>query len=214
MAILNKLFGGLKMSWPAVIIFAVCAGVYTGIMGSIPAVENTSLHDIAEGYEWWVIFAFVIATNCEKNWESALKTFVFFLISQPLVFAVEVLFGHITIDLAWYYYSSIWGPATIITLPGGFLAYYIKKQNALGATILGFGCTLELIHAIFYAGKAIMNPPYHAISALVSLAALFIFVFAIQKETKNRVIALVVCAVVLLVLLVLLALTNRMLISV
>lgn len=35
------------MGWLAVILFAVVAGAYTGIVGSIPAAEGTSFKDIA-----------------------------------------------------------------------------------------------------------------------------------------------------------------------
>ena len=94
------------MGWLAVILFAVVAGAYTGIVGFIPASEGTSFKDIAISYEWWVIFAVVIASNCTKSWESALKIFVFFLISQPLCFIVEVVFG-LSVDQALYYYCSM-----------------------------------------------------------------------------------------------------------
>ena len=39
------------MGWLAVILFAVVAGAYTGIVGSIPAAEGTSFKDIAISYE-------------------------------------------------------------------------------------------------------------------------------------------------------------------
>ena len=57
------------MGWLAVILFAVVAGAYTGIVGSIPAAEGTSFKDIAISYEWWGIFAVVIASTCTKSWE-------------------------------------------------------------------------------------------------------------------------------------------------
>ncbi len=206
---MGKLFGGLKMGWPGVVLFAIGAGLITGILGSIPATEGTSFRDIAISYEWWVIFAFIIACNCKKGWESALKTFVFFLVSQPLVFAVEVLCGHLGADMALYYYSSIWGPATLFTLPGGFVAYFIQKQNALGPIVLGLGCTLQLFLGVSYTMKAIQTPPFHLLSALVCFASVFVMTFCIQKSTKNRVATLAIAVGVTVLLVALLVLDGR-----
>ncbi len=188
----EKLFGGLNMSWPFVVLFGVAAGVYTGAMGSIPALAQTSFHDIAVNYEWWVIFAFVIAASCKKNWECALKIFAFFLISQPLVYLTEVLAGALAPDMALYYYRAIWGPATLFTLPGGFIAFYITKQNPLGAIILGLGCAIEGILGLHYFAQFASTPPFHVLSAVVCFAAIFVMTFAIQKTAKNRAIALAV----------------------
>ncbi len=209
---MTKLFGGLKMGWPGVILFALVAGVVTGILGSIPATEGTSFRDIAIGYEWWVIFAFVIASNCKKNRESALKIFVFFLISQPVIFAVEVLCGHITANMALYYYSSVWGPATLLTLPGGFIAYYIQKQNALGPIVLGLGCMIQLILGVSYAMQVMQTPPFHLLSALVCFASVAVMTFSIQKSTKNRVATLAVAVGVTALLVVLVVATGRSLV--
>ncbi len=205
----EKLFGGLKMSWLNVVIFGVIAGVITGIMGSVPAFANTSLHDIAEGYEWWVIFAFVIAANCSKNWESALKIFVFFLVSQPLCFIVEVLAGAITPDMAWYYYRCIWGPATLFTLPGGFIAFYISRQDVLGCIILGLGCSIQALMGMNYVVTMLSTPPFHLLSAIVSFASIFIMIFAIQKSKSRRVTTLAIVVAVAVALLVLTLLTGR-----
>ena len=92
---LHWLFGGINMAWPKVIVFAVVTGAYTGIVNLIPALHDTSLSSIAVTWEAWVLFALIVACNCKKAWESALKVFVFFLISQPLVYLVDwSLYGH------------------------------------------------------------------------------------------------------------------------
>ena len=189
------------MGWLAVILFAVVAGAYTGIVGSIPAAEGTSFKDIAISYEWWVIFAVVIASNCTKSWESALKIFVFFLISQPLCFIVEVVFG-LSVDQALYYYCSIWGPATLLTLPGGFIAYYINRQNVFGSVILGLGNSIQAFLGITYIIQMLGNPPYH----------LLIMTFQIQKDNGNRVISLLVPVVVAVAALVLIRMTGRVIV--
>ncbi len=208
---MRKLFGGLNMSWLAVVLFAAVAGIYTGIVGSIPAVAETSLKDIAVSYEWWVIFAVIIASNCTKNWESALKIFVFFLISQPLCFVVEVMFG-LSADLALYYYCSIWGPATLLTLPGGFIAYYINKQNVFGSVILGLGNFILALFGVFYLAQVLKNPPYHLLSTIVCFASIFILTFQIQKDNRNRIVSLLVTVVVTIAVFVLAWMTGRVIV--
>lgn len=188
----KKIFGSLNMSWIATIVFAICAGIYTGIVAIIPATENTSFRDIAISFEWWVIFAFIIASNCKKNWEAALKIFLFFVISQPLIFGVEVLFGYLDADMAIFYYTTNWGPKTLCTLPGGLVAFYISKQNALGATILGLGCSIQAILGAHYFTQAMQSFPNHIISSIVCFASIFIMILSIQKQTRWRIISLAV----------------------
>lgn len=186
---MKKLFGNLKMSWIAVIVFAIIAGVYTGAVMLVPALEGTSFQDIGIYLEWWVIFAVIVVVNCQKNWEAALKCFVFFLISQPLVYLTEIVLGSLDFDMAKSYYLSTWLPMTFLTLPGGFIAYYCKKQNVLGGVILGLGNTIELVFGMYYLRNAIVNFPHHLLSACVCFAAVIIMTLCIQKEKKNRIIA-------------------------
>ena len=70
---IEKLFGGLNMSWRNVIILAVVFGVYTGVINQIPQLENTSLRDIAITWEVWGFVALVICSNCERPLEAGLK---------------------------------------------------------------------------------------------------------------------------------------------
>ena len=192
MALLHKLFGGLKMSWPATVLFALGAGLYTAVMNSIPLTEGTSFRDIAVSYEWWVVFAFIIASNCKKGWESALKTFVFFLISQPLIFGVEVLLGTLSADMAWYYYSTIWGPITLLTLPGGFIAHLITRQDALGCIILGLGCAIDCLMGVSYTLRMLSNPPYHLLTAVCCFVAAVVMCYCIQHDNKRRAASLLI----------------------
>lgn len=54
------------MTWIRVILFAVIAGVYTGLVMFVPAFEDTSFQDIGKLYEWWVIFAVIVVVNCKR----------------------------------------------------------------------------------------------------------------------------------------------------
>lgn len=197
------------MTWLKVILFAVITGAYTGLIMLVPALNNTSFQDIGTYYEWWVIFAVIIVVNCKKNWEAMLKCFVFFLISQPIVFAVEVLFNHITVDQAIQYYR-IWLIPTILTIPGGFIAFHCKKQNTLGAIVLGLGNTIQFVLGVMYIVFCAKDFPHHILSLLVSLASIFVMSFAIQKEKKNRLISLILPVALAGVLAILAALTGRL----
>ena len=84
----RKCFGELNITWPKLIIWAIIAGVYTGIMAMIPAARDTSFADISITFEVWILFGILIIMNSKTAVESALKCFVFFLISQPIVYLV------------------------------------------------------------------------------------------------------------------------------
>lgn len=187
---MKRLFGDIKMTWLKVILFAAAAGIYTGAVMLIPFLKGTSFQDIGIAYEWWVIFAVIVVVNCKKGWEAMLKCFVFFLISQPVVYAVEILFGSMTVDTAWRYYSQMWLPMTFLTLPGGLIAYFCKKQTTFGAVILGLGNTIQAFMALHYLGTAVKHFPFHLLSALVCIASIFVMSLFIQKEKKNRLIAM------------------------
>lgn len=196
------------MSWLTVILFAVAAGVYTGGVMLVSALKDTSFQDIGISHEWWVIFAVIIVVNCEKNWEAMLKCFVFFMVSQPLVYAVEVLFGPLTPDMAIHYYL-IWLPMIILTLPGGFIAYYCKKQNPLGAVILALGNTIQATFGVYYLAQAVANFPRHLLSSVVCFGSMLLMSFCIQKERRNRLISLLLPVALLALLAVLAKLSGQ-----
>ena len=125
--VIKKLFGGMELSWPKLILFAVVAGVYTAVMAIIPGLKDTSFHTIAVTFEVWILFGILIIMNSKSNVDSALKCFVFFLISQPLVYLIQVPFSWQGWNLFGYYrYWFIW---TILCLPMGFIGYWMKKGN-------------------------------------------------------------------------------------
>ena len=121
------------MTWPKVIIFAIAAGVYTALMALwVPA--SCSFHDITVTVEAWIPLALIVMVNCKGPLESALKTFVFFLISQPLVYLIQVPFS----DMGWglFGYYRYWFYITLCTLPAAFIGWSVKKNNIIAALIL------------------------------------------------------------------------------
>ncbi len=208
---MKRLFGDMKMTWLKVILFAILAGVYTGAVMIIPFLKGTSFQDIGISYEWWVIFAVIIVVNCKKSWEAMLKCFAFFLISQPLVYLVEMMFGQLSFEMGWYYYTSMWLPMTFLTLPGGLIAYFCKKQNILGGVILGLGNTIQAVFALVYFGMAMNHFPFHLLSGIVCLGSIIVMSFFIQKERKNRLIAILLPIVLTTAILVLAKASGRVL---
>ena len=59
-------------------------------MALIPITADTSFRDIAIKFECWILFGIIIICNSKNPKDSALKCFVFFLISQPLVYLIQV----------------------------------------------------------------------------------------------------------------------------
>lgn len=161
---LSKAFGSLPMTWRVVCSFAVIIGIYVGVLNQIPILNNTSFQDIAVTLEWWVLFAVLIVSNCKSAGEAALKCLVFFLISQPVIYLVEL--PTLGLDKALYFYTSIWLPISLHTLPGGAIAFYAKKQNALGAVILGIGNTFVAIMAASYTQQMLNAFPRHLLTVV------------------------------------------------
>ena len=187
---MNQIFGGIRMTWLKVIVFAIAAGAYTGAVMLIPALRNTSFQDIGIAFEWWVIFAVIVVVNCTKSWEAALKCFLFFLISQPMVYIVEMVFGGLSFEMAWYYYRAVWFKATLLTLPGGFIAYFCKKQNFWGSVVMALGNTIMAAMGYYYFTQLTGHFPHHLLSMLVCLAGIFVMGLCIQKNTHGRIIAI------------------------
>lgn len=140
--LLDRLFGGIPMTWPVVLLYALGTAVLTTIFLVLPVFKNTSFARMGETLEAWILFAVILMANCKKPLESALKTFVFFLVSQPLIYLFQVPFSYMGWALFGYYrYWFIW---TLLTFPMAFVGWYITKRNWLSALILapviGFLC--------------------------------------------------------------------------
>lgn len=131
---IKKMFGGVNLSWPKILIFAVAAGVYTALVTIIPQFKDTSFHTIAVTFEVWVFLGIFIIMNSKSNKDAALKCFVFFLISQPLVYLLQVPFSWQGWGLFRYY--PVWFVWTVFCLPMGFIGYYMKKDKWWGYLIL------------------------------------------------------------------------------
>lgn len=193
MKVLKKLFGGLNLTWWKLILFAVIAGVYTGLINQVPFLHDTSLTDPAIYFDRWVLCGILIIMNAKSNLDSALKCFVFFLISQPLIYLVEVPF------LGWSvmgYYRN-WILWTILTFPMGFVGYYMKKNKWWGLLILMPMLVLLAFHYGGYLGQTFFSFPRHLYSAIFCAATMLIYPVAIFSEKRVRIAGVVISAVMI-----------------
>lgn len=181
---ISAAFGGLPMTWPIVCGFAVIIGIYVGIINQIPILHDTSFQDIAVTLEWWVLFAVLIVSNCKSAWEAGLKCLVFFLISQPVIFLVEL--PTIGLDKALYYYTGIWLPISLLTLPGGAIAFLAKRQNVLGAAILGVGNTIVALMGVSYFQQILKVFPRHLLTVASCAAIVAVTILGMQKKRRTR----------------------------
>lgn len=194
----KKLFGEINMTWPKVIVFAIIVAVYTALINQVPFLYDTSFRDIAIGFECWILFAIIIIMNCKKPIESATKTFVFFLISQPLIYLIETPFLGLGI-LGYYKNWFIW---TILTFPMAFIGWYMKKDNLLGLLILSPIALFLLVHAEIYIQNTIYNFPNHLLSAIFCIAQVFVLIYCIFSKKKERIIGFSVSALLTLVIII------------
>ena len=91
---LKILFGEINLTWIKLIIFSIIAGAYTALMALLPLAKDTSFADITISFEVWILFGILIIMNSKSALDSGLKCFVFFLISQPLVYLIQDAINH------------------------------------------------------------------------------------------------------------------------
>ena len=190
---LKKLFGGIELTWSKLVIFAFIMGAYTALMALLVP-DGNSFHDIAVTPEWWVLPAILIIANCKKPLEAALKTFVFFLISQPLVYLIQVPFNSMGWGLFGYY--PYWLKITLLTFPGAFIGWYIKKDKWYSSLILSVMTVYLAVTGVAYISELVEHFPNHLISIIYCFAVIPVFVFGILKNKKSRIIALVITIIV------------------
>ena len=185
---MSKLFK-INMTWVKTIILAVICGVATGVVMQIPILENTSFHNIGVTMEFWIFMGMLVSVNCKKWWEAGLKTFIFFLISQPLVYLVMWPVYH---SFPWHYYLY-WLYWTFACLPLGCLAWYIKKGNILSVVILLAVCALLCFHGVEFLGKTFINGQHQLLAAAFCFAQVVFYIAVLLNTSKKKFIVGVVC---------------------
>ncbi len=182
---MKKIFGELNLTWLKVIISAIVIGVAVGLINCVPKLFDTSFRDPAIYFSFWILCGIFIIMNAKNNLDSALKCFVFFLISQPLIYLVEVPFVRQGWGIFGYYkYWFIW---TILCLPMGYIGHYMKKDKWWGLIILLPMMALLAYEASGYLNGLIYSFPHHLLSYLFAVCSLIIYPLFIFGNKFNRI---------------------------
>ena len=197
MKVLKKLFGGIKMTWLRVIVFAVVSAAWSALLLLLPV--DLDVAGMGSTYPWWILFAVIIISNCEKPLEAACKTFVFFLISQPLIYLFQVPFSELGWDLFGYY--PPWFFMTLLTFPGAWLGWHIRKKGILSGVILS-----PMIYLCAEIGKEYLEVGCRVFprdllslaSGIFCIAECVLLLAFLLSESKQRIAALLCTAVLML----------------
>ena len=194
----DKLYGGINLTWPGVILYALGTAVLTSVFLIVPVFKNTSFHRMGETLEAWIFFAIIIIANTKKPLESALKTFVFFLVSQPLIYLIQVPFSWQGWGIFQYY--KHWFILTLCTFPAAFIGWYIKKKNWLSLLILT--PVLALLAYLCEDGMkhVIHQFPNLLLMVLFCIAQVLIYLYVFTEKISQKIIGVLVPAAVVAVL--------------
>ena len=196
---MKRIFGEINLTWPRLIIFAFIAGTYTALITLIPALKDTSFHDITVTFEVWILFGIIIIMNSKSSIDSALKCFVFFLISQPLVYLIQVPFNDLGFKIFIHYkYWLIW---TIFTIPMGYIGYYMKKDKWWGMLILVPMLLFLGVGSYYnYLREALFDFPYHLLTILFCLITMLLYPICIFNNKKIKITGLIISTLIIIVL--------------
>lgn len=186
---MKKVFGGINLTWPKIIIMAIIVGIYTAIMSMLPIAKDTSFSDLTVTFEVWIFFGIFIIMNSKSAKDSALKCFIFFLISQPLVYLVQDIINHSNLFFTYYRFWIIW---TIACIPMGFVGYYMKKDKWWGLLILVPMLLLTGEECAGYFSKTMFSFPRHLLTTIFCISALIVYPLAIFNNKKVKIVGVVI----------------------
>ena len=193
---MKKIFGEINLTWKKIIIFSILAGVFTAIMAIIPGLKYTSFHAITTTFEVWILLGIIIIMNSKSNKDAALKCFVFFLISQPLIYLLQVPFSHLGWNLFGYYkYWFIW---TILCIPMGFIGYYMKKDKWWGYLILFPMILLTAYSYYVYLSDFMFSYPKYLLICLFCITMMIIYPLYIFKNKNIQKVGLIISVLLIL----------------
>ena len=192
MKAIKKLFGGVGMSWRRVIILALLSGIGVGVLMILPSLVDTSLQDPGIYPDVWFILALFVILNCGSALEAGKKCFVFFLISQPLIYLVQVPFAALGWGLFGYY--KRWFLITLLTFPGAMLAYQVKRKSWLSVLILTVATGYLAIKAADYLSSMLSSFPHHLLSTVFCLASAVLLILVLLDKKAQRTAALLIVA--------------------
>lgn len=187
--VLNKLFFELNISWKNLIILSIICAIFSASMLIIPFTLHTSLSAPGTTFEFWIFIALIIIMNSKKPIEAGLKTFIFFLISQPLIYLLQVPFSYLGWQIFMFYRR--WFIFTLLTFPGAMIAWFVKKDNILSAIILSVAGFILVICGKYYLSYVINRFPFYLIALLFCFIQAYGYGFILLNNKKNRIVYLV-----------------------
>ena len=195
MKLINKIFGGINLTWLKLIIMAIVIGIYTGVVMVVPIFKDTSFRDLGATFEVWIFFGIFIIMNSKSTKDAALKCFVFFLISQPLIYLIQVPFSWMGWGLFGYYkYWFIW---TILCLPMGYIGYHLKDNKWYGLLILTPMILLTAFEYHYYFGDLVGFFPNHLLTCIFCVVACIVYSLVCFKDKKYRIIEIAISLILI-----------------
>ena len=191
---MKKVFGGINLTWFKVIIMAIVIGIYAGVMAMLPIAKDTSFSDLTVTFEVWIFFGIFIIMNSKSAKDSAFKCFIFFLISQPLVYLVQDIVNHNNLFITYYRFWVSW---TIGCLPMGFIGYYMKKDKWWGLLILTPILLLLGASLGTYISKTMFSFPRHLLTVIFCIVTLIIYPLAIFKNKKIKLAGIIISSLII-----------------
>ena len=184
----DKVYGGIKLTWPGVILYAVGTALLTTVFLVVPIFKDTSFMRMGETLEAWVFFAVILIANAKSPLDSALKTFVFFLISQPLIYLLQVPFTWQGWGVFQYYRH--WFILTLFTFPAAYIGWYIQKKNWLSLLIL-----MPVLFLLAYLCKDGVKHVIHAFPHLLIMVVfcilqILLYLYAFTEKLSQRLVGL------------------------
>ena len=161
-------------------------GVLVGGLMLIPVSDQSSVKDIGTNFEWWILFGIIIVSNSKSPVDSAAKAFVFFLISQPLIYLVQVPFSEMGWGLFGYY--KYWFYWTLATIPMGAVGHFVKRGDLISSVILAPMTVFLTVYVLSYGRSAVRDFPHHLASAVFCAVFIVISILGIAR-TKYAMIA-------------------------
>ena len=194
---MKKLFGGINLTWKKLVVFSIFSGIYTAVMAMLPIAKDTSFNDLTVTFEVWIFFGIFIIMNSKSPKDSALKCFIFFLISQPLVYLVQDIIKQSNLFNTYYRFWFLW---TIACLPMGFIGYYMKKDKWWGLLILIPMLLLTGEECAGYLSKTMFSFPRHLLTTIFCMSALIIYPLAIFNNKKIKTTGVVISSIIIIAL--------------
>ncbi len=205
-------------SWKFIAIFAAVIGAFVGILNCIPTLKDTSFTDPALTFDVWIPLAIFVVLGCENTFDAAAKCFGFFLISQPIIylvsiigalFAGEAFLATLHLYFVVYYIGGGWLWWTLLTIPGGAIAYQVRHDNVVSAVILSVATGALVGLGLDKAFRVLpTNFPHHLLSVIFCIGMAFLLCFVVFKKKKTRAVALCITATTTILLAITLAILS------